>query len=94
MSLYSGLRMSQALGGILGYSGAMIGSAGAQKLPVHLIHGEDDDVVPVDARAHAQQVLEDAGMTVSGHTSPNLTHSIDEKGIESGGKFLKEILNL
>jgi phospholipase/carboxylesterase len=94
MSLYTGLRMDEALGGILGYSGAMIGGAGAQKLPVHLIHGEDDDVVPVEARAHAQVALKNAGIKVTGHTSDNLTHSIDEKGIESGGTFLKEILNL
>ncbi len=92
MSLYTALRMQKKLAGILGYSGAMIGGAGEQNIPVHLIHGEADDVVPLEAYTHAKAALEQAGLPVTGHTSAGLAHSIDEKGINSGGAFLKEIL--
>lgn len=97
MSLYSGLRRSSLLAGVLGYSGALIGEEGlpdqAQKPPVHLIHGEIDSVVPVTAYHHAKATLEKRGYKVSGHISARLEHSIDERGIESGTKFLSEIFS-
>lgn len=99
MSLYTAPRLPKKISGVLGYSGALIGGEGLtedpeefQHFPVHLIHGEADDVVPVQARTQAQQLLEKAGYSVSGHTTPGLTHSIDEDGIRSGFAFLKEIL--
>lgn len=93
MSLYAGPRRTKKIAGILGYSGALIGEAGLkeafiQKPPVHLIHGEADQVVPVSAYHHAMEILTDAGFPVSGHTTPYLPHSIDDDGIESGLSFL------
>ncbi len=93
MSLYAGPRRAKKIAGILGYSGALIGEAGLkeagiQKPPVHLIHGEGDQVVPVSAYHHAAGVLKEAGFAVSGHTTPYLPHSIDDDGIESGLSFL------
>ena len=96
-SLHVGPRFRKPIAGILGFSGALLWEVGADaarlhKIPVHLIHGEADDVVPVEARAMAEQVLKAEGFTVTGHTTPWLTHSIDEKGIESGGEFLAGVL--
>lgn len=97
-SLYVGPRYSKKIAGILGYSGALIGAEGFtedpdeyQRPPVRLIHGEADDVVPVQAYEMARVQLEEAGFDVSGHTTPGLPHSIDEAGIQSGGEFLKSI---
>jgi len=97
-SLYVGPRYSKKIAGVLGYSGALIGADGFKedpeefhKVPVHLTHGEADDVVPVEAYHAARAQLEDAGFTVTGGTTPNLTHGIDEAGIQSGGEFLKFI---
>ena len=99
MSLYTAPRMPQKIAGVLGYSGALLGGEGLvedpdefQNFPIRLIHGEADDVVPVAARSQAQELLTKAGYTVSGHTTPGLTHSIDEDGIRSGVEFLREIL--
>lgn len=97
MSLYSGPRYEKPLAGVLGYSGALfwgddINDAELHRMPVHLIHGEADDVVPVDAFVHAKQSLEAFGFNVSGYTTPGLAHGIDEKGIESGIQFLTQIL--
>ncbi len=96
MSLYSGPRYPDTIAGILGYSGALVweedlNTGFLQKMPVHLIHGEADDIVPVQARAFAQESLEKAGFTVSGHTVPDLPHGIDEEGIKSGSEFLKSL---
>ncbi|MEM7679543.1 MAG: phospholipase [Pseudomonadota bacterium] len=97
-SLYVGPRYSKKIAGILGYSGALIGGEGLaqdpdefHRMPIHLIHGEADDVVPVEMYGHAKEQLGAAGYTVTGGTTPNLTHGIDEAGIQSGGEFLKSI---
>ncbi len=92
MALHVGTRYKPTLAGVLGYSGAMAGGAGEQKLPVCLIHGEADDVVPVQAYTIAKQVLEALEFTVSGHTTAGLTHSIDEEGLRVGAAFLKDVL--
>lgn len=97
MSLYVGPHYKERLAGVLGYSGALVWPGDTdftklQKLPVRLIHGEADDVVPVGAYHMAREALMAAGFDVSGHTSPGLPHSIDGQGIESGGQFLAGIL--
>lgn len=96
MALYAGPRRRKKIAGILGYSGALIGEEdlsgpGIQKPPVHLIHGEADSVVPVTAWHHAKDTLQQAGFTVTGHTTPGLDHGIDNDGLESGIKFLSGI---
>ncbi len=98
MSLYVGPRYPEKIAGILGFSGALIGEDGLvqdpdefHKPPVHLIHGEADQVVPVDAYHHARKNLETSGFEVSGYTTPGLPHGIDEAGIESGGAFLRNL---
>lgn len=98
MSLYTGPRYPEPIAGILGYSGALIWEEGTDtaklhKMPIHLIHGEADMVVPVQARAAAVEALESAGFKVTGYTMPDLPHGIDQKGIESGTNFLKSIFS-
>lgn len=98
MSLYQGPRYQERLAGVLGYSGALFWDNTADesllhRVPTHLIHGEADDVVPVEAWHEAKTMLEEHGFPFSGHTTPHLTHSIDEPGIDSGGAFLKTILS-
>ena len=96
-SLHVAPRLKKKIAGVLGYSGALLweesmSSENLQKMPVHLIHGEDDDVVPVEAWSAAKNVLISNNYEFSGYTQPRLPHSIDEKGIESGGEFLKKVL--
>lgn len=96
-SLHVAPRLKDKIAGVLGYSGALLwdenGSKDLKTMPICLIHGESDDIVPVEARAHAIEKLESAGFTLSGHTTPGLAHSIDQKGIDAGSAFLKEILS-
>ena len=92
MSLYTAPRYPVQLAGVLGYSGALCGEPGETKLPICLVHGEADDVVPIEAYNHARGKLIGAGFRVSGHTPPGLPHCIDQAGIDAGTVFLKENL--
>lgn len=96
MSLYEGPRYKDKLAGVLGYSGALVwpddtDNAALHKLPVRLIHGDADDVVPVTAYYSAKERLEQAGFDVSGNVTPGLYHGIDGAGIASGAHFLRQI---
>ena len=96
MSLYTGPRRKEPIAGVLGYSGALFGAEGlanTNKPPIHLIHGESDDVVTIDKYHHAIDNLTQNGFDVSGHTTPALGHSIDSQGVESGAKFIQKIIN-
>jgi len=96
-SLHVAPRLKSKIAGVLGYSGALLWDSSQdiekfQKMPIHLIHGEADDVVPVQARAQAEEILKNHVYEVSGHTTAGLTHSIDQKGIDSGAEFFSKIL--
>lgn len=97
-SLYAAPRLRSKIAGVLGYSGALLWdeseeSSGFHKMPIHLIHGQADDVVPVQAWDVAKTVLETMGYDVSGQTTPGLTHSIDQAGIETGTAFLQHVFS-
>lgn len=97
MSLYVGPRYKDKLGGIMGFSGALVWEdvvdASLHKIPACLVHGMADPIVPAAAYYHARERLLSAGFTVTGHLSPALMHSIDYQGIEAARTFLKNCLN-
>jgi phospholipase/carboxylesterase len=97
MSLYVGPRFPQKIAGVLGYSGAVVWESGVDfnalnKIPVHLIHGDADMVLPVQAYHDAKEILEKANFPLTGGITPGLAHSIDERGLKEGSEFLQRIL--
>ena len=97
MALYYGLRHGEDVHGILGYSGALMGATlkvldAQKKLPVHLIHGDADDVVPVQATEMAYNQLKELGCAVEKTIVADLAHGIDVTGLEAGGLFLESRL--
>ncbi len=97
-SLHVGPRYKEPIGGIIGFSGALIWEPEMAKeklhhIPVMLIHGEHDDVVPVDAWHHAMTKLSAIGFKPSGYTQPGLYHSIDQQGIVTAASFLQKIFS-
>lgn len=93
MALHVGLRRSESVAAIVGYSGRLAGPEHlstelASRPPVQLIHGAEDDVIPVDAIETARATLQTAGLTVDWHIRPNLGHGIDEAGLQLAGAFL------
>ena len=99
MALHAGLRREQAIAGVLGYSGGLLGAdhLSAEIVscpPVMLIHGEDDPIVPFPAMAAAEKALSSAGVDVVTHACPGLGHGIDEDGAQFGLRFLENRLGI
>ncbi len=96
-ALHVALRRDEACAAVLGYSGALMGAEQlAEEIksrpPVLLVHGQADEIVPVQAMSQARAVLEALGVPVEAHERPGLGHGIDEFGLEAGARFLSRAL--
>ena len=95
MALSVGLRRQPPLAAILGYSGALAGIDGIAATPgsapsVLLVHGDMDEVIPVEAMMIARAQLAELGLPVQWHISSGIGHGIDPEGLALGGTFLKD----
>jgi len=83
-------------GGLLCYSGSFIKNNRSltKKHKIMLIHGELDEVIPIQSMENAKSALVNLGATVNSHISKNLGHSIDQDGINKGIEFIKKCNNL
>jgi phospholipase/carboxylesterase len=93
-ALYTGLRRPVAPRAILAFSGALIApgklaSEVANRAPVLLVHGEDDEVVPASRSREAEAALRAAGIPVEALFCPRLGHGIDDAGLSMGALFLQ-----
>jgi phospholipase/carboxylesterase len=93
MSLHVAPRRDVAIGGVAGYSGALVGaellaSEIQSRPPVLLVHGDADEIVPFQAMAAAARALGANGISVETVACPDLPHSIDEDGVAAGLEFL------
>ncbi|MFZ2490071.1 MAG: PHB depolymerase family esterase [Thermoanaerobaculia bacterium] len=85
MSLDSGFRTNQPLCGIIAMSGALFEAEMAPLAPfrgrhVLLIHGLNDEVIPVAAGRRACQVLEENGLSPEYHEFP-MGHQVTEQSM-------------
>ncbi len=96
--LYTALRRSAPVAGILGYSGRLIGDPDGDGVsarpPVTLIHGTNDEIVPFAAMAEAEAGLKADDVAVDSFARPGLGHGIDEIGLGIGMAFLRRVLGL
>lgn len=97
LSLHTALRRKHPIGGVLGYSGALVAPHLLKEEllsspPICLVHGEEDEVVPFDAFSQAISVLQKLGVEVHGYSREGLGHGIDPAGMEIGKRFLKGVL--
>jgi phospholipase/carboxylesterase len=56
--------------------------------PILLIHGDKDDLIPVQALFHATSGLAALEVPVEWHISAGIGHGIDQEGLRHGGEFL------
>lgn len=97
LALHTALRRAKPIGGVLGYSGALVAphllkDEIKSHPPICLVHGEEDEVVPFDAFSQAISVLQKLGENVQGYSREGLGHGIDPAGMQIGRKFLGEVL--
>ena len=53
-----------------------------------LVHGDQDELIPVQALFHAAQALAALEVPVEWHISHGVGHGIDQEGLRHGGEFL------
>lgn len=104
MALHVGLRRKRGPAGILGYSGMLVGtdelgalpafSGERRKPPILLVHGDADNVIPVDALFAASDALSQAEIPVQWHLSLGVAHGIDQAGLRHGGQFIAQSFGL
>jgi phospholipase/carboxylesterase len=98
MALHAGLRRPAAPAAIVGYSGMFvlpndgppdpIAHEIKSKPPVLLVHGDQDELIPVQALLMGSQALASLDIPVEWHISPGVGHGIDQEGLRHGGSFL------
>jgi phospholipase/carboxylesterase len=94
MALYVAPRRPRPCAAVVGYSGALLGAAtlpaaARRRPPVLLIHGDADEIVPVQALDLAVRGLQDAKIPVRWRVHPGLPHAIDPEGIQCGADFVR-----
>ena len=94
MSLAVGPRQPQALAGVVGFSGRLVPEAMdvVTRPPVMLIHGDRDEVIPVDALEQARNGLATDGFDVRWHVSRGTGHGIAPDGLQLAARFLVDRL--
>jgi phospholipase/carboxylesterase len=98
MALHVGLRRAKPPAAIIGYSGLLVLPEGAEaksiapqiksRPPVLLVHGDRDEVIPVQALLQATQDLAELEVPAEWHISSGIGHGIDQEGLRHGGEFL------
>lgn len=94
MSLDVTMRREDAFAGLVGFSGRLIESDAPMtcKTPVLLVHGDQDQMVPVASIHEAREALEKAGVPVLWHISEGVGHGIAPDGLSLALKFIQDRL--
>jgi phospholipase/carboxylesterase len=97
MGLHVGPRRPATLAGIVGFSGRLA-DAGPEAAPLQsappvlLVHGDADEVIPVDAIHETRAGLAAQGLPVRWHVCHGLGHGIDPEGLRLAAGFLSSHL--
>jgi phospholipase/carboxylesterase len=93
MSLHVAPRRPEPLAGVVGFSGRLhaggdLKREARSKPPILLIHGDQDEMIPVAALGEAEAALAEAGFRVGSHISRGIGHGIAPDGLGLALKFL------
>lgn len=104
LALHTGLRRKRAPAAILGYSGMLVGPEHlteatardrlGQPPAIFLIHGNEDDLIPVESLFVATEELCKANIPTQWHLSVGIGHGIDAAGLMHGGLFVASSLGV
>ena len=85
------------LAGVIGMSGMLIEperllNETIQRPPVLLVHGDEDDVVPIEEMGKANDALINSGFKVLTLISKGTSHGIAQDGLNAAANFIKNNL--
>jgi phospholipase/carboxylesterase len=97
MSLHVALRRPRTCAAVVGFSGALISpellkTECRAKPPILLIHGDADDMLPVQSMFAAAQGLAAAEIAAEWHVCHGVPHGIDPGGLDLATRFLRQML--
>ena len=99
IGLHVAPRRADPLAGIVGFSGRLmipdaLATEALSRLPVLLVHGDADDVVPFDDMQTASDALQEADFDVYGHVMKGTGHGIAPDGLGVALTFMKNFLGI
>ena len=104
MALHVGLRRAAAPAAIVGFSGMLVRPEGQgpeslapqvrSRPPILLTHGDQDDVIPVDALFTSLDALAAAELPCEWHLATGIAHGIDQGTLRHAGLFLRSAFGL
>ncbi|MEL7212002.1 MAG: alpha/beta fold hydrolase [Pseudomonadota bacterium] len=98
MSLHVAPRREDPVAGIVAFSGRLLepellGDETVSKMPIVLIHGDADDVVPPQSLPQAAEALQEAGFTeIYAHIMKGTAHGIAPDGLSVALGFMRKHL--
>ena len=97
LSLHLAPRRDTALAGVVGFSGRLLEPESLEeevksKMPILLVHGDSDDVVPFESLADAANNLTMNGFTVYSHVAKGIGHGISPDGLGTALQFMNNML--
>ena len=99
MALHIAPRRAEEIAGVVGFSGRlmvpeMLADEAVSKPPVLLVHGDQDDVVPVQSLNEAAEALGEAGFDVYAHVMEGTAHGIAPDGLSVALTFMLQRLGM
>jgi len=100
MSLHVAPRRDDPVAGVVAFSGRLLEpdlleDEVTSRMPILLVHGDQDDVVPVQALPEAAEALQNAGFKeVFAHIQKGTAHGIAPDGLSVALAFMRDKLSL
>jgi phospholipase/carboxylesterase len=100
MALHVAPRRDDEIAGVVGFSGRLLSPETLEddvvvRPPILLVHGDEDEVVPVESLPDAVQALQSAGFTeVFAHIMKGSGHGIAPDGLSVALAFMRDKLAL
>ena len=99
MSLHLAPRRDAPFAGVVGFSGRLLQPDTLEaetkvKLPILLVHGDADEVVPFASMDQAGQALTGAGFEVYVHVMKGTGHGIAPDGLSVAAAFMRDKLGI
>ncbi|WP_341319001.1 dienelactone hydrolase family protein [Paraburkholderia sp. IMGN_8] len=93
MSMHHVATSAQGAAAVVAYSGRLASAIVAQNgTPLTLVHGEEDEVIPVRELERAADAFSNAGYTVDAYVLSGTGHTINADGVELGREALVSVL--